>query len=145
MNPRQLRVGEVTALAGSICAIVSLVVPWYESPAGRLDAWGTFGPSIALLLAAIFATLAMVVSALTERSPSLPVAIVVWCVPVGLAALIGTVVRIIERPDHASGLAAGPWLALVGAAGMLIGTWLAMRDERPALYEPARPAPRPRP
>jgi hypothetical protein len=145
MNPRQLRVGEVTALGGSICAIVSLVVPWYDSPAGKLDAWETFGPATALLLAAISASLAMVVSSLTERSPSLPVAIVVWCVPVSLAAVIAAVVRIIERPDHASGLAAGPWLALVGAAGMLVGAWLAMRDERPALYEAARPAPRPRP
>jgi hypothetical protein len=145
MNLRQLRVGEVTALAGTILAILSLVVPWYDSPAGRLDAWETFGPAIALLLAAICATLAMIVSALGGRSPSLPVAIVVWCVPVSLAAVIATVVRILERPDHANGLAAGPWLALVGAAGMLVGAWLAMRDERPSLYEPARPEPRPRP
>jgi hypothetical protein len=145
VNLRQLRSGELIALAGTICAVVALVVPWYDSPAGRLDAWETFGPGSALLLAAIFASLAMIASALTERGPALPVAIVVWCVPVGLAAVIASVVRIIERPDHANGLAAGPWLGLVGAAAMLVGAWLAMHDERPSLYEAARPEPRPRP
>ena len=145
MNLRQLRVGELTALAGVICAIVALVVPWYHSPVGRLDAWETFGPATALLLAAISASLAMIVSAATGRGTALPVAIVVWCVPVGLAAVIAAVVRILERPDHATGLAAGPWLALVGSAAMLVGAWLAIRDERPGLYEPVAPAPRPRP
>ena len=145
MNLRQLRWGELTALAGASCAIVALFVPWYESPAGHLDAWETFGPATALLLAAIAASLAMVLSALTERSTALPIAIVVWCVPVSLAAVIAAVVRILERPDHATGLAAGPWLGLIGAAAMLVGAWLALHDERPAIYEPVRPAPRPRP
>jgi hypothetical protein len=142
---RRLRVGELLALAGSICVIVSLLEPWYESPIGQLDAWDTFGPAMVLLLAALCAALAMVISALTERSPALPVSTAVWCVPLGLLAVIAAVVRVIERPDHATGLCSGAWLALVGAAAILVGAWLALRDERPSMYEPARPAPRPRP
>ncbi len=145
MSLRRLRVGELLALAGSICVIVSLLVPWYESPIGQLDAWDTFGPGMVLLLAALCAALAMVISALTERSPALPVSTAVWCVPLGLLAVIAAVVRVIERPDHATGLCSGAWLALVGAAAILVGAWLALRDERPSMYEPARPAPRPRP
>jgi hypothetical protein len=142
---RQLRVGELLALAGSVCVIVALTSAWYESPIGTLDAWDTFGPTIVLLLAAVCAALAMVISAVTERSPALPVSTAVWCVPLGLFAVIAAVVRVLERPDHASALCIGPWLALAGAVAILVGAWLALRDERPMLYRPARPEPRPRP
>lgn len=145
MNLKRLRTGELVTLAGSVCVIISLLEPWYESPIGNLDAWNTFGPGVVLILAALCAGLAMVVSALTERSPALPVATAVWCVPLGLAAVIAAAVRVLERPDHATGLCAGSWLALVGSALILIGAWLAMRDERPSMYHPARPEPRPRP
>ena len=59
--------------------------------------------------------------------------------------LIAAVVRVLERPDHASSLCAGAWLALVGSALILIGAWLALRDERPSMYDRATPVPRPRP
>ncbi|HUB72616.1 MAG TPA: hypothetical protein VL979_01100 [Solirubrobacteraceae bacterium] len=142
---RRLRVGELTALAGAILVIVSLLERWYEGPAGELDAFDTFGPGVVLLLAALCAALAMVLSALTERSPALPVSTAVWSVLLGLLAVIAMVVRALERPDHATEACLGVWLALAGAVAILAGAWLALRDERPSLYPPARPAPRPRP
>jgi hypothetical protein len=145
VNGRQLRIGELVALAGTGCIIAALLGPWYESPIGRLDAWDTFGPGIVLIIAAAFAALAMVASALTERSAALPVSMAVWCVPLGLFAVIAAVVRVIERPDHATSLCYGSWLSLIGAAAILVGAWLALRDERPGLYPPADPEPRPRP
>jgi len=87
-----------------------------------------------------------VISALTERdSTALPVATGVWSVPLGLLGTIAAVVRVLERPDHATSAALGAWLALGGCAAILVGAWLVIRDERPALYAPARPQPRPRP
>jgi drug/metabolite transporter (DMT)-like permease len=145
MSPRRLRVGELTALAGSGLLIASLLERWYESPIGQLDAWNTFGPAVVLLLAALCAALAMVLSALTERSTALPVSTAVWCVPLGLAGVLAAVVRVLERPDHATEVCIGAWLALAGAVLILIGAWLVLRDERPSMYEPARPQPRPRP
>jgi hypothetical protein len=142
---RNLRAGELTALLGCALTIVSLTRWWYESPIGNLDAWDTFGPGVVLILAALCAGLAMVVSALTERSTALPVATAVWCVPLALLAVIASAVRVLERPDHATALCAGAWLALVGSALILIGAWLVMRDERPSVYPPAEPEPRPRP
>jgi drug/metabolite transporter (DMT)-like permease len=142
---RQLRLGESLALVGAICVIVSLFERSYETPIGNLDAWDTFGPGVVLLLAAVCAALAMVVSALTERSPALPVSTAVWCVALGLIAVIAAIVRVLERPDHASGVCIGAWLALGGAVAILLGAWLALRDERPSLYRPVRPEPRPRP
>jgi hypothetical protein len=145
MRLRQIRVGELTALVGCGLVVASLLRPWYEGPVGQLDAWDTFGPAIVLLLAALCAALAMIVSALTERSAALPVAAAVWCVPFALAALIATVVRLLERPQHSTTLCAGGWLALGGTALMLIGAWLAMRDERPSVYQRANPERRPPP
>jgi hypothetical protein len=142
---RRLRSGELLALAGAICVIVSLFVRSYETPVGNLDAWDTFGPAVVLQIAAVFAALAMVLSALTERTTALPVATAVWCVPLGLLAVIAAIVRVLERPDHASALCIGVWLALAGSLAILLGAWQVIRDERPSMYQPARPEPRPRP
>jgi hypothetical protein len=145
MSLRRLRAGELVALVGSACIVASLLLPWYATPLGNLDAWDTFGGGVVLLLAALCAALAMVASALTERSPALPIATAVWCVVLGLAGVIAAVVRVLERPDHATSLCAGAWLALVGAVAILVGAWLVIRDERPSMYHPAQPEPRPRP
>jgi drug/metabolite transporter (DMT)-like permease len=145
MNPRQLRLGELLALAGAILVIVSLFERWYEAPVGNLDAWNTFGPGVVLLLVAVCGALAMVISALTERTTALPVSTAVWCVLLGLLAVIAAIVRVLERPEHASMVCVGAWLALAGAVAILVGAWQVLRDERPSLYPPASPAVRPRP
>ena len=142
----KLRIGELVVLGGVLCLVASLLEPWYQSPAGNLDLWDTFGPAAALLLAALSAALAMLVAALTEReSPALPVSSAVWCVLLGLVGLIAAIVRLLTRPDHATGLCSGAWLALAGTLLVLLGAWLALRDERPSRYRPATPEPRPRP
>jgi drug/metabolite transporter (DMT)-like permease len=145
MSLRRLRLGELLALAGAICVIVSLFEPWYESSLGRLSAWDTFGPSVALLIAAALAALALVVATVTERSTALPVAAAVWSTTLSIAALIAAIVRVLERPEHATRLCAGAWLALAGAILMLVGSWQSLRDERSSLYEPAQPPPLPPP
>jgi drug/metabolite transporter (DMT)-like permease len=142
----KLRVGELTALLGIGCTIAAMVAPWYESPAGNLDLWDTFGPAAVLLLAALSAAAAMVLAALLEReSPALPVSTAVWCVLLGLVGTIAALVRVLERPQHASGLCGGAWLGLAGGVLVLLGALLTLRDERSSRYPPARPAPRPRP
>ena len=68
-----------------------------------------------------------------------------WCVLLGLLGVIAAVVRVLERPDHASEVCIGAWLALAGSVAILAGAWQALRDERPSLYKPAEPPLRPRP
>jgi hypothetical protein len=146
VNLRRVRVGEMFALLGAALVIVSLLLPWYGgSTLGTLSAWDTFGAALVLVIAAACAGLAMVASALTERSTALPVSLAVWSVLLGLIGLIAAIVRLLERPDHATSLCAGPWLALAGTASILLGAWLALRDEHTPLYPPAAPPPRPRP
>jgi len=146
MRLGKVRGGESIALAGAALVVVSLLLPWYEgSSSGNLDAWDTFGPGVVLLLAAVAGALWMFTSALVERSTAVPVRAVVWSVVLGLAAVIAAIVRALERPEHATGLCAGAWLALVGAAVIFAGAWLAVHDERGSLYLPATPETRPRP
>ncbi len=142
---RRLRVGELLALAGAVCVIVSLFLTWYENAAGKLTAWATFGPGVALLIAAAAAALALFVSALTERSPALPVSIGIWSTLLAIAAVVAAIVRVLERPQDATRLCAGAWVALGGAALMLVGSWQAMRDERTSLYPRPQSARRPPP
>jgi hypothetical protein len=142
----KLRAGEWTAVAGIGCMIAALILPWYETSLGNLDFWDTFGGAAVLMLAALSAALAMVAAALFEReSPALPISTAVWSVVIGLLGAIAALVRVLERPDHATGLCAGAWLGLAGALLILIGSWLVIRDERPSRYRPAEPEPRPRP
>jgi hypothetical protein len=146
MSLRRLRIGELVVLAGTICLAVSLAEPWYDgSISGQLDAWDTFGAGMVLLLATLCAGLAVVVSAIGERNAALPVSAAVWSVLLGLVGVIAAVVRVLERPDHASTLCIGAWLALAGAVLILAGSWLVLDDERPGSYTPISPAPRPRP
>jgi uncharacterized membrane protein HdeD (DUF308 family) len=145
MSLRKLRSGELLALVGAILLIVAFTRPWYENSTGLLDAWDTFGPAVVLLLVAVCVALALVVSTVTERSAALPVATGVWCVLFGLIAVISAVVRVLERPDHATALCAGAWLALAGGVLILTGAWQSLRDERTSKYEPALPEPQPPP
>ncbi len=146
MSPSKVRVGELLALVGAACVIVSLLVPYYEGPAtGTLTIWDTFGPAAALLLAAAAAGLCMFATTLTERSTALPVVATVWTIPLGLAGVISAIVRLLERPNHATAVCAGAWLALAGTLAILAGACQAIRDERRSKYTPASPAPRPRP
>jgi drug/metabolite transporter (DMT)-like permease len=142
---RRLRAGELLAAVGVALVIVSLLEPWYEGPAGKLDAWDTFGPGMLLLLVATVAAIALTLSTVAERSVALPVALGVWSVLLGLLAVIAAAVRLLERPQHTTAVSVGAWLALAGTLAILLGAWLALRDERPSRYELAAPDPRPRP
>jgi multisubunit Na+/H+ antiporter MnhB subunit len=142
MRLLRLRVGELLVLLGSACVIVSLTMNWYETPEGNLSAWATFGPAVVLLMLAALVGLALVVATVTERSTAAPVAAAVWSTLFGFLGVIAAVVRLLERPHHASALCAGAWLAFVGALLILAGSWQSMRDERTSRYPPASPNPR---
>jgi hypothetical protein len=145
MRLGRVRAGELLALAGAACIIVSLFERSYEGPSGTLDAWDTFGPGVVLLLLATVAGIGLFAAALTERTPVIPVAVEVSTIPFALAASIAAIVRVLERPHGATSVCVGAWLALAGAVAILVGAWQATRDERRRLYPPATPDPRPRP
>ncbi len=145
MSLRRLRLGELLAFAGAVGVIVALTLPWYEAAGRNLDAWATFGPAVALLMLSAVGALALVLATVTERSTALPVAAAVWGTTLGIVGLIAAVVRVLERPDGATRLCAGAWLALAGAIAILAGCWQSMRDERTECYPPSDAEARPPP
>jgi Na+-transporting NADH:ubiquinone oxidoreductase subunit NqrE len=142
MKISRMRLGELAVLIGAICVIVALGMRWYEAPSGNLSAWDTFGSAVVLLMLAVLAGLALVLTTVTERSTALPVAAAVWSTFFGVIGVIAALVRLIERPDNASALCAGAWLAFVGTLLIAGGSWQSMRDERTSRYPPAGPEPR---
>jgi Na+-transporting NADH:ubiquinone oxidoreductase subunit NqrE len=142
MKISRMRLGELAVLIGAVCVIVALSMRWYEAPSGNLSAWDTFGPAVALLMLAALAGLALVITTVTERSTALPVAAAVWSTFFGIVGVIAALVRLLERPDKASALCAGAWLALLGVLLIAGGSWQSMRDERTSRYPPASPEPR---
>jgi hypothetical protein len=139
---RTPRSGELLALLGAAAVAVSLALPWYEAPAHALDAWETFGVAVVLLMIAALAGLVLFAATLAERSTAVPVVAGVFCVALGLVGLIAAIVRLLERPDAASALCAGPWVAFGGALLVFAGAWQSIRDERSHRYPPSQPTPR---
>jgi hypothetical protein len=142
---RRLRSGELLALIGAIAIVIALTRSWYQAPQGNLDAWDTFGPTIVLLMLAAAGGLALALATVTERTTALPVAAAVWGTLLGIVGVIAAVVRLLERPDHATALCAGTWIAFAGALLVAVGCWQSMRDERPGLYASAEPPVQPTP
>lgn len=142
MSVSRLRLGELATLLGAACIVASLAMRWYEAPAGNLSAWATFGPAVVLLMLAALVALALVVATVSERSTAVPVALAVWSTLFGVVAVVAATVRLLERPDHASALCAGAWLAFAGALLIAAGSWQSMRDERTGRYPPTSPKPR---
>jgi ABC-type transport system involved in cytochrome c biogenesis permease subunit len=142
MRLTRMRVGELMVLLGATAIVVALTLPWYESFEGRLSAWSTFGFAVFLLMLAAAIGFVLVAVTLTERSTALPVAAAVWSTLCGIVAVVAAIVRLLERPDHASSLCSGAWVALAGAVLIALGSWQSIRDERTSLYPPARPEPR---
>lgn len=148
MSLGRLRAGELVALAGAVAVFVALGLSWYTVPAGAPEAGGlgafeTFDAAVALMILGALLAVALVLAILTERSSAIPMATVVWSTWAGIAAVISAIVRVLERPDHANGVALGGWLGLAGAVAILAGSWQSMRDERtssqaPPAVDPAR-------
>ena len=72
MSLRRMRSGELIALAGAICLIVALALPWYENSQGKLSAWATFGVAVALLILAAAGALVLAIATVTERTAAIP-------------------------------------------------------------------------
>ena len=145
MDLRRLRAGEWVAAASGMALLVSLFLPWYGPQS--VTAWESLS-AIDVLLAFVAATgvlLAIVTAA--QRVAAIPVALSAL---VALAAIVGVLLvlfRMIDIPDGASGREWALWLGLAGAAGILVGALMAMREEvRVDGRQPeidAIPAPRP--
>jgi hypothetical protein len=144
MRLTRLRTGELLAAFGALVLLVALLLPWFELAGETASAdvhetglrslgWLALVPLVLTLLGAF----GLVVATVAERTPTLPLAIGVATVPLALVAVLVVAVRLIAEPGLGVGASDGevairlPAIAgLVGALGVLAGTWLALADER---------------
>ncbi len=120
-------------LAGAICLIVALTLPWYENAQGKLGAWATFGPAVVLLIICAGAALLLALATVTERNHRAS-----WQLPSGALCLDSREasprsVRLLERPEHATelcGLVARADRSARRADRQLV----VLRDERTSMY-----------
>lgn len=143
MDLRRLRAGEVLLAASGVALFVALFLPWYETgiegayfnrSVGSVDlqltGWEALGVIDVVLALLAACALSVAVVTAVQRVAAVPIALDAMATLLGLVALVLVAVRVLDLPDGATGREAGLWLALGGAAGILVGGPVAMRDER---------------
>lgn len=126
MDLRRVRAGEwITSLAG-LALLISLFLSWYDGASG----WEALSLlDIVLALLALVA-LGMVPLTASQSVPAIPLAIQALLALVAKVALIAVVIRVIAPPGDSAAREAGLWLGFASTAAVVIGAWVAMRDER---------------
>jgi FtsH-binding integral membrane protein len=145
MGLRRLRSGEWIAALSSAALLASLFAPWYgpDSASG----WEALAATDVLLAVVAAAGVLLGIVTATQRVPAVPIALAAVVALFGVVGVVLVVLRIANVPDELSGREWGVWLALAGAAGIVAGASIAMREERWPGDEPVHvetmPAPRP--
>jgi hypothetical protein len=131
MDLRRLRAGEwIVGLSGA-ALLVSLFLPWYDGPGGgRLSGWEAFAVTDLALAVVAACAVSLVPVTATQRVPALPIALDAIVALLGIVATVLVVVRLLALPGDAEELAGGIWLGLGAAVALVVGGWIAMRDER---------------
>jgi FtsH-binding integral membrane protein len=132
---RRLRAGEWIAGLSGAALVVSLFLPWYgvEGSSRTANAWDALAVNDGiLLLVALFAVAVWVVAA-TQETSAVPVGLSSITALLALLAIVLVIIRLVSTPDVGVGgttLEVGIWLALASTAGIFLGCFLAMGDER---------------
>ena len=144
MDLRRLRAGEWVAAASGVALLVSLFAPWYAPSASGWESLAAIDVLLALVAAS--GVLLAIVTAV-QRVPAVPIATSALVSIAGAFGVLLVLYRVIDIPDGAGGREWALWLGLAGAAGIVAGAFIAMRDEiHPGDTRseiPALPAPRP--
>ena len=126
MDLRRLRAGEwITSLAGLVL-LVSLFLPWYDGASG----WEALSVIDILVALVALVAIGMVPLTASQEVPAIPLAIQALLAIAAKVALILVIIRVISPAGGADDREAGLWAALASTAVVLIGAWVAMRDER---------------
>ena len=134
MDLRRLRPGEWLVTPAAVALLVSLFLPWYAAPAGhRATAWQAFTLVDVILTACAAVGLLAVVLQATQRSPALPAMGSVAATWAALVALVLLLVKVADPPGPYTQTRYGAWVGLAAAAGLVLGAWWAVRDDRPGL------------
>jgi hypothetical protein len=132
MDVRRLRAGELTAATGGGLLLVSLFLHWYRP--GR-TAWEAFAADDVILALVALSAVALLLVTASQRVPAVPMAMDSLLSLFGPVGLILVLVRTVWLPGGADHRAYGLWLGLAGALAIVVGGWIAMRDQGPTHSE----------
>lgn len=149
MDVTRLRRGELIAAGSGAALIAVMFLPWWGAslegvPLGEVagvdnrtaNAWEAASFNDVIWFVTGLAAIGLAAVTATQRRSDLPVAGSALLTALGLLALVLIVVRLVDPPG-ALGREYGVWLGLVAILGVVIGAWLAMRDEGTTLGEQA--------
>ncbi len=146
---RRVRLGDIVVGLAGVLLLVATFLGWY-TVRGRdddLSAWAAFSVVDVLLALVALLGIALALSNVVGRGPSLPVAIAVVTSTLALAASLLLLYRILNQPgpNEAIGVAAGAWIGLLACVGVFLGAWRSLSDERARPVDPPPPEPERRP
>lgn len=148
MDLRRLRAGEVIAALAGVLLLLGLFLPWYSHdvvtsfgarPAlPSQNAFEALAVTDLLLVLVAIAAIGLAITTAAENTVAVPIAYATLLAAAGIVATILVLVHLgatpaVSHPPETrvqTGTAAGAYVALLAAAGVLGGALLAMRDER---------------
>jgi hypothetical protein len=134
-------VGEWLVGACGAVLLASLFMPWFDQrvqcdqspcPPVKQSGWESF--AITDVIAAVVAAgaLALIVLTARMRSASPSIAYEAMLTLIGVVTFAIVAIRVLSPPFDVAGRGAGVWIGLLAAAGVVAGSLVAMRDERPS-------------
>jgi hypothetical protein len=124
MKVSRLRAGEwLTAAAAALMLVSLLVAHWYP----RRTGWQSATHLRWLLVIAIVLGTALVITQAALRAPAIPATLDVISIVVTIPTLLWLVLRVVI--DAGAHQRLGGWFELLGAVGLLTGSFLALRRE----------------
>jgi hypothetical protein len=130
MDLRRLRAGEWIAGISGLVLLVALFLPWYGNDAGSRTGWESLGALDVLLALVALSALAIPIVTAFQRVPAVPLAHQALTTLVGVLAALLVLGRVLNMPDWAASREWGLWVALAATLGIVVGGFLAVRDER---------------
>jgi hypothetical protein len=132
VDVRRLRIGELVLAAAGGLLLASLFLPWYGAADGTLTAYQSLALLDVVLALIALSALSLLPITAAQRVPAVPIAPEALVPLAGIVAVILVLFRVLWLPDAADGREWALWLALAGAAGIVVGGLVGMRDERPS-------------
>lgn len=130
MDLRRLRAGEWIAALSGLVLLVALFFPWYAAELDSRTGWQSLGALDVVLALVALSALAIPAVTATHRVPAVPLAHQSLTALAGILAVVLVLVRVLNLPDWAVERDWGLWLGLAASLGIVIGAFVAMRDER---------------
>ena len=130
MDLRRLRAGEWIAGISGLVLLVALFLPWYGDDDGSRTGWESLGALDVVLALVALSALAIPIVTAFQRVPAVPLAHQALTTIVCVLAVLLILGRVLNMPDWAASREWGLWVALAATLGIVVGGFLAVRDER---------------